>query len=190
MNRRQYYFLVAALPLLLPETESFPAESDFLSFCREQLHPEDFQVLESVNLESTQAGADSHPVWSAWAARETALRNELAVNRAQRLGLDADKHLRPGRFFTGLDEIVKEALQAANPRQAEKTLDRARWKYLDELEPGHHFDLGRLIVYYLKLQLLEKSSRQSFEPGLKSFQEDYARVLAQADPWVITGNNH
>jgi len=41
-------------------------------------------------------------------------------------------------------------------KEAEKSLDEARWKFLDELSFGHYFDLDILIVYVLKLLLLER----------------------------------
>jgi hypothetical protein len=38
--------------------------------------------------------------------------------------------------------------------ESEKFLDAARWQRLEELSQGHYFDLGALIVYALKLNIL------------------------------------
>jgi hypothetical protein len=39
---------------------------------------------------------------------------------------------------------------------AEKTLDEARWKALEELATGHYFDLDLLITYAYKLLILQR----------------------------------
>ena len=87
----------------------------------------------------------------------------------KRLGLNPDPFLREAPFYTGLPAMVKEALSAGTPKAVETALDRRRWSYLEELETGTQFDLGRLIVYRLKLLLLERKSQFRPEPGLESF---------------------
>ena len=110
-----------------------------------------------------------HAVWQAYSSWETALRNELARQRAQRLGLDPDPFLRDAPFYSGLSAMVKEALGAGTPMAVETALDRRRWSCLEELETGTQFDLGRLIVYRLKLLLLERKDQFRPEPGRESF---------------------
>ena len=48
-----------------------------------------------------------------------------------------------------------------------------RWKILDEMEREHHFDLGFLILYYLKLQITRRYFQFNKEEGLKKFQMLY-----------------
>jgi len=43
--------------------------------------------------------------------------------------------------------------------EAEKTLDQARWEFLDSLSIGHYFDFNYLLSYLLKLKILERWDR-------------------------------
>ncbi len=88
------------------------------------------------------------------------------------------------RSSSGLPALVKEALAAGTPWAVETALDRRRWSYLDELEAGTQFDLGRLVAYRLKLLLLERKALFRPEPGRRSFAEGYARVLGDAAAWT------
>jgi len=47
----------------------------------------------------------------------------------------------------------------------ERRIDLARWEKLEELELQHYFDLQFLIVYYLKLQILNKWDSIRAEKG-------------------------
>ena len=53
---------------------------------------------------------------------------------------------------SGSPTIVKEG----NPLQVEMNLLHFRWKFIEEQEANHYFDLDAVITYYIKLQLLEK----------------------------------
>ena len=89
--------------------------------------------------------------------------------------MSPDPFLRDAPFYTGLPAIVKEALGAGTPLAVETALDRRRWSCLEELETGTQFDLGRLVVYRLKLLLLERKNRFRPEPGRESFTQGIRR---------------
>ena len=55
-----------------------------------------------------------------------------------------------------LAEAAREAYNHESPLSGEDILNRARWFHLDELEVGHFFDLDRVIIYYVKLQILAR----------------------------------
>jgi len=40
--------------------------------------------------------------------------------------------------------------------EAERALDLERWRLLDELSFGHYFDFDALLIYALKLKILER----------------------------------
>lgn len=189
----QYYYLVASLPLLLFDDPAPLASPVWLEMCREQVAEGDYDLLYRISFDELTPRRGDHAVWQAYSSWETALRNELAAQRAQRLGLDPGPFLRPAAFFAGLPALVKEALGAGTPKAVELALQRRRWSYLEELETGTRFDLGRLIVYRLKLLLLERKDRFRPEPGRESFARSYAGVLGDAAAWMsaagpATGN--
>ena len=49
--------------------------------------------------------------------------------------------------------------------EAEKLLDRTSWQFLDELEQGHYYDLEFLMVYGLKLKILERHQEYATSKG-------------------------
>jgi hypothetical protein len=180
----QHYYLVASLPLLLFDEPPPFSGAAFLQMCREQVAEGDHALLSRISFAALRSRPGDPGAWSAYCAWETALRNELAVQRAQRLGVHPDPFLRPASFYVGLPALVKEALGAGTPRAVETALDRRRWSYLEELEAGTQFGLGRLVAYRLKLLLLERKAMFRPEPGRSSFAAGYARVLGDASAWT------
>lgn len=176
----QYYYLVASLPLLRFDEAAPLRSGEWLEMCREQVTGEDYELLSRISFADLSARDDDHAAWRAYSSWETALRNELAVQRARRLERDPGPYLREAPFQAGLAALAKEALAAGTPREVETALDRGRWYFLEELETGAQFDLGRLVVYRLKLLLLERIDR--FRPGTggEAFAREYAGVLGSA----------
>ena len=156
----------------------------WLDLCREQVSKDDHALLSRISFEALCPQAGDHALWRAYAAWETALRNELARQRAQRHGIDPEPFLRDAPFYSRLSSMVKEALGAGTPLETETALDRRRWDHLEELQTGTHFELGYLIVYRLKLLLLERKSQFRHEPGREAFAQEYTQVLDIAAAWM------
>jgi hypothetical protein len=180
----QYYYLVASLPMLFFEEAPPFSSAAWLDLCREQISESDHALLTRIAFNELRPRPGDPGVWRDYSSWETALRNELAVQRALKLGLSPDSFLRQTRFYCGLPAVVKEALGAGTPMAVETALDRRRWSRLDELETGTQFDLGRLIVYRLKLLLLERKNRFRPEPGRQAFVLEYTQVLDTAAAWM------
>lgn len=93
-----------------------------------------------------------------WVSFEVALRNELARVRAR------GKKIAPEKFIRFSDypqlHISHIALAAhrhsANVLEAEKILDQERWNFLEQMSFGHYFDFVFLLIYALKLKILER----------------------------------
>jgi hypothetical protein len=185
----QYYYLVASLPMLALGDAPPLSSQAWLDLCREQVSEDDYALLARITFRALSPRPGDHGVWQAYSSWETALRNELALQRGQRLGRNPDPFMRDAPFYAGLSAIVKEALNAGTPKAVETALDRRRWSYLEELETGTRFDLGRLIVYRLQLLLLERKDQFRPEPGLVSFTKGYSRVLDNAASWASAANS-
>ena len=180
----QYYYLVAYLPMLFfADAPPFNSQA-WLDLCREQVSAGDHALLSRIAFDALSPRPGDHEIWHAYSSWETALRNELARQRGQRLGLNPELFLREAPFYTDLSAIVKDALGAGTPKAVETALDKRRWSYLEELEANTQFGLGRLIVYRLKLQLLERKNQFRPEPGLASFTAEYSQVLDNAVTWI------
>jgi hypothetical protein len=176
----QYYYFVASLPMLFFDDAPPFSSRAWLAMCREQLAASDHALLSRISFDALTPRPGDHDTWLAYSSWETALRNELAVQRAHKLGLSPDPFLREAPFTAGLPAMIKEVLAAGTPKAVETALDRKRWSFLEELESGTQFGLDRLIAYRLKLLLLERKDRFRFEAGIGAFTEEYARVMENA----------
>ena len=68
------------------------------------------------------------------------------------------------------ENLAREAFGQADPAVAEESMNRARWQFLESLELGHAFDLQRLLIYSIKLQLLERKNAMTTAKGEERFQ--------------------
>lgn len=176
----QYYYTVASLPMLSLEAEKFMTEEEFLSACETTISEKDFEDLKASLLLPIQGAVVSDPLLKGWYDWENTLRCELVKLRAAKKGTDAEKYITDNPGEAGLAEVAREAFNQSSPLESEKVLDRARWEYLDMLEAGHLFDIGKLIIYYLKLQLLNRRALLNREIGQQEYEKIYADILAVA----------
>ena len=170
----EYYYTVASLPMLTLGQEPSISLDYFLENCRYTMSDKDYETLaEAKIVPGSKSDNSAIQLWQNW---ERSLRNELSVVRGQKTGIDYEKYLRDGEKATGVFDAVREASNAANPKIGEDILDAARWRYLDEIEGTHSFDLTKLIVYYLKLQLLERRSIMNDKNGREKYQDIYQGI--------------
>ncbi|MCQ2603655.1 MAG: DUF2764 domain-containing protein [Spirochaetia bacterium] len=155
-------------------------ESEFLSACETTISEKDFDNLKASLLLPVQGAVVTDPLLKGWYDWENTLRCELVKLRAAKKGTDAEKYISENPGEAGVAEIAREAFNQNSPLESEKVLDRARWEYLDMLEAGHMFDIGRLIIYYLKLQLLNRRAMLNKDRGRQEYEKIYADILAAA----------
>ena len=110
-----------------------------------------------------------------WVDWNLSLGAELAILRAQKLGLESDAPQGVEKI-PGTEEIAREAFNQESPLAAEEVLERARWAVLEELEVCHYFDLQKLIVYGMKISILERKSQFDIDAGLENFKQIYGAV--------------
>ncbi|OPY39128.1 MAG: hypothetical protein A4E35_00362 [Methanoregula sp. PtaU1.Bin051] len=153
-----YPYLVASLPMLHFSMKPPFSSEQFLERCCPLIPEKDGQVLRSLpHPEDFGETRTRHSLIRQWIAFDTALRNELVKMRAARKRLEPKTYLRPENFTGSLSlPTGMAAILSASPLDAEKALDEARWKALDELATGHYFDLDFLITYAIKLRILER----------------------------------
>ena len=174
-----YYFVTASLPMLQYDKPAGITRGYFLELCGAHLKPADFEQLAEAELFGYTAQTPRSTVYTAYREWETELRNELVKLRAPRLGRDAESFLKQGEVVLAERALARRAFDEASPLQAEELLNKARWQYLEELEFGHYFDLHKLIVYYLKLQLLLRRSLFKTEQGRETFTAIEQRVFEE-----------
>lgn len=157
----KYFYMVSQLPTLVFDRENSITTEDFLEEAGKWVSKSDLTKLTSARLFDKEAAPDENAkVLRSLLEFESQFRNELGEwRKAQRDGSD----YKPETFAPSL---VKEG----NPLEVEKKLLKASWDRIDAEESGHHFDLGALILYYLKLQILDKLSVFDNDLGMEKFQ--------------------
>lgn len=156
----KYYYLVSQLPVLFFDRENPINIDQFLEEAEKWLSSKDYARLTSVHL-TGEIPQKVPSVFALFLETDREFRRELALWRqSKREGWE----YKPQSFPLSL---VKEG----NPLEVEKKLLKQSWVILEEQEKDHHFDLGILILYYLKLQILEKLAIFNEETGMKHFQE-------------------
>jgi hypothetical protein len=157
----KYYYIIAQLPMLFFDKESFMTIDIFLNELKKWLNPGDFQKFLQIELFDTNIKKNDPRILREYKQFESDFRNELALwRKSQKEGYEYKTSI----FSAAL---VKEG----NPFEIEKKILKRRWDFLEENEKEHHFDLSYLILYYLKLQILFKLSIFNNKKGLERFQE-------------------
>lgn len=139
------------------------------------LDPRDFQILAEVKLRSDVETAENS-TYLAWIEWERSVRSELAKLRAQKRGVDPTPFVKAAACSQIVLDTVRSAVADYAPEQAESILLLAYWQFLDELEVGHHFDIDKLIVYFLKLQILDLKRMRNKEDGIRMFSAQYEAI--------------
>lgn len=183
----QYYYAVASLPLLAYEMEKPYSTDAFLLLCREQLSERDYSLLADAGLTWQPGQQATTALLASWWRFDRSLRNELVKLRAAKRGEEAEKYLQGETGVFAAQDLARNAFSQESPLQAEEMLNRARWSYLDELELGHYFDLEKLIIYYFRLQILERKNSFKREKGTENFQTIYQSVTAIFDAEASRG---
>jgi hypothetical protein len=174
----RYYYLVATLPFLFYDTEKALSHRELLDLCRQHISPGHFRLLLSA------AAADPHPsvpscktldLWREW---EASLRNELVRLRAKKGGFEAERYVVGSAQNMDAQQAAREAFEQESPLEAEDALNRARWAYLDELEAGHYFDIDKILIYTLRLQILERKALFDEQKGREMFYRIYAEITS------------
>jgi hypothetical protein len=176
----QYYYTLASLPALMFDSAPPIREADFLEVCRATLQPGDYEKVSRLSLE-LDADASGLAVVGRWKAWLETLRGELARQRAQRLGRDAQKYAYLGGFIAQAQELARAVMSEASPAQAEQALLRAAWSFLDDLEAGHNFDLERVALYALKLKIAALKALRNRKDGAEKFSSIYSSLTVSGE---------
>lgn len=131
---------------------------DFFNKCRELIPETKIELLRNVCYqEAYLLNTASGDTPSEWANFEIALRNELARARARRKKIDPLKFVRlPDSPVAHISHVAMAAYRSTSILEAEKILDQERWNFLESLALGHYFDFDFLLIYALKLKILER----------------------------------
>ncbi len=181
----QHYFLVASLPTLHYDMRDPMEPTQFLELCETQLSAEELERVRSATIDAP-GSESSWGIVENWHRFERGLRNALVKQRAPQRGVEAATYIRrdergdDNSNENGVLELARSAAAHETPLGAEDELNHARWAYLEDLEAGYFFELERLIIYYIKLQIVarhgqfrRKHGEQQFHAIIETIMGDY-----------------
>ena len=176
----QYYYFVASLPILALDIKPPLSLSDFLQSCEQHLSSEDYSLIRAIILNENISSESASGVFGRWVQFNHRLRNQLAVFRAKKFNKDPAKYIR-GEFEEDyhLTVMISDASRSSDPLTAEKFLDRARWAFLDELATGYYFEFEAVMIYGLKLQMLERYQEIGSPKG-RELSQEYKKIKIPA----------
>ncbi|MDO8489642.1 MAG: DUF2764 family protein [Candidatus Omnitrophota bacterium] len=153
-----YTYLISSLPMLHFSVNPTISLEEFLGRCAQLISERDLLLIRQVISKDAYAlDLPKNSILLKWKEFDLALRNELARARAARKKINAEKFLRGGASFDiNITHIAQASLRQSTILEAERYLDLERWELLDELAMGHYFDLDFLLIYALKLVILER----------------------------------
>jgi len=157
-----YYYFVSSLPYMQFDAAPPFTVERFVELCREHLKPKD-----RVAFDALVSGTKSpHPFARAWREFDTKFRNAVVKQRAERLGVGADKWLRPQNGCSGdIEQAVETAFAEPDPMRRDIALKRIMWNKADELAGHEHFHSSSVFANYIRLQILTQRATTNNEKG-------------------------
>ncbi|MCM8783876.1 MAG: DUF2764 domain-containing protein [Candidatus Omnitrophica bacterium] len=158
---RYYTYLISSLPFLKFDKEPPFSFLRFLDKCMDFISEEELVLMKTIPEKEPEIPQIKQKTLKRWFNFDFALRNELIKQRALIRNKEPYKYLRKTEENLSLYslQIINQAVKNPSPLEAEKMLDRLRWDFLEELEARHFFDFDFLVVYGIKLSILERWDR-------------------------------
>ena len=158
--QNKYYYLVASLPYLKFGEKPGITSGEFLEECSKWLSPADLALIKKIDISKPLTdGGDT----------ELLSRLKSFDMRARRVLADIRRDIHPTE--RGLHERAKEVLGDKNPLDKERAIEKVRWDFSEGEEFKYTFDVNSLILYYIKIQILERLAGFEKEKGQKVFEE-------------------
>ncbi len=157
----RYFYLISQLPVLVFDKGSSISLDYFLEEAEKWLSPAVYRQLTKTRLFQTENSKYRLRLIREFVEFEYQFRKELSGWRKAR---KSGQEIKPAMFDPVL---VKEG----NPLEVEKKLLLLRWNFLEQKEADHHFDFEFLVIYYLKLQILNHLQVFNKEKGIEVLQK-------------------
>ncbi|MCA9405394.1 MAG: DUF2764 family protein [Candidatus Omnitrophica bacterium] len=168
---RSYYYFAASLPMLDFNGKAPMSTDEFLNNCENLLQAADYKLVRAVLLNEDITTVNNACI-RRWVDFNRAFLNEQVVVRAEKAGKDPLDYLRGGRAFEQkMSDVIQQAVKNPNLLEGTKLLDQFRWQFLDELAEGQYFNLEFILIYGLRLSIMEKYELYASARGGEIFKE-------------------
>jgi hypothetical protein len=182
---KAYYYFAASLPMIHWAGKPPMTFEDFCSTAKRLLSKEDHDLMDRIWNGNGDHIETDNAVARAWVEFDRNFRNEQTWYRAHQAHKDPLKCIRGSRANEpALREVVHEVAKMTDLLEAEKSLDRTTWQFLNELEQGHYYDLEFLMVYGVKLKILKRHQEYGTSKGREAL--DGIRAMDLPVEWALS----
>ncbi|MFH1310520.1 MAG: DUF2764 family protein [Candidatus Omnitrophota bacterium] len=156
---KYYYYLVAALPYLKFEEKPPINKTEFISECEKWLSPGHMRNLLTVDVSGQEIVRRETPLTLKWKVFDEDLRKIITKARWSK---------KTGASFK-VPEKIQTVIEQATPLLVEMKFERIRWDFLEGESSKYCFDINWIILYFLKLQILNRIAIFNKDEGEKFF---------------------
>ena len=176
---KNYYYFAASLSMIDFNSKPSVRVEDYLKLCKGFLSENDYACMENLlSGKKENVPVVGNDVVKAWFEFQKSFQNEIVYFRAMKARKNPDDYIREESYRDqSLKEAVSQAVKTENLLEAEKYLDKIRWRFLDAQELGHYFDIEFLCIYGLKLKILDRHKEINSPRGKEIF-EIYKETVA------------
>jgi len=155
----KYYYLVASLPFLQFDEKLPISREAFFEECRKWVDLGDLGMLEGLNIKEPDTSDEDRPLVRQWKTFDLDLREMIAGYRGE------NEHA----IKRAMPDLVKDVFDEESPLVREKVIEKIRWTFIEGEEYKHLFNANTLVLYYLKLQILERLTQFEHDKGKQNF---------------------
>jgi hypothetical protein len=154
----KYYYLLAQLPILDFKSKEYIDTKYFVEQAEKWLSFKDFDIFKRARIDNIYLERDDSGIVREYKFFEYSLRDSIVK-------------FREGNIEAILDKNLKDILGSGDPLKVELGLLRLRWDFIDSLEISRNFDLERVILYFYRLQILDRISQFDREKAERLFDK-------------------
>ena len=176
-----YYYLMAQLPSILPNSAPPMTFAAFKELALRSLTQKDACILNALSLEPPRSMEKTGSEFlDGWYGFERSLRLALEQARSAKLKWDnpipyEERELLSGAFHPV--QISHTAAGMQNPLDAEIYLDKMRFEAADTVKGENAFSSAGVFSYAVKLLLRERAAQFDMEKGREEYSHIYTGIL-------------
>ena len=164
-----YYSLVASLPNLEIGDEPPFTTEDYVENSAQWVTERETEILRKVLLKEPDIAPC--PLCKVIYDLESQIRNAVARQRGQKLGVDYKEYLQPHDGYVGeIETFVKDAFAQSDPVELEQHLDRGRWNLSEGLIGQNPFGFEKVLAYGIQLKIVERWNRMDVSLGKEKIE--------------------
>jgi hypothetical protein len=155
-----FYYLIASLPFLEMKKDLQISVDSFVEEAEKWLSPKEHARLMGSSIVTEEENIEREDIVSRWQSFDGKLRIQFKKIREKKAeGLAIGKP----------DKEIESIMREQDPLQREIMLAQKKITFLEDREQGHDFDLEAVIIYYLKLVIIQRIQSFDKEKGQQVF---------------------